>query len=176
MTIQPLSDIILDVANAADPVRAAATKEKLAQASGVDFASLLSGSAPSSVGQKWSDVSHARFFSDTTGKPLALGTGADEAKRGLETLIAKMLIETMLPKEGPATYGQGTAGDAAMAPQGALVAKTELLETANDFREVTIPVTDPGGVNELFFIAHARTPQKSGVLDLNWINFTNRKK
>jgi hypothetical protein len=110
MTIQPLSDIILDVANAADPVRAAATKEKLAQASGVDFASLLSGSASSGVGQKWSDVSHARFFSDTTGKPLASGSGADEAKRGLETLIAKMLIETMLPKEGPATYGQGTAG------------------------------------------------------------------
>lgn len=61
-------------------------------------------------------------------------------------------------------------------PQGALVAKAELLETANDFREVTIPVTDPGGVNDLFFIAHARTPQKSGVLDLNWVNFTNRKK
>ena len=61
-------------------------------------------------------------------------------------------------------------------PQGALVAKTDLLETANDFREVTIPVTDPGGVNDLFFIAHARTPQKSGVLDLNWVNFTNRKK
>lgn len=60
--------------------------------------------------------------------------------------------------------------------QGALVAKTDLLETANDFREVTIPVTDPGGVNDLFFIAHARTPQKSSVLDLNWINFTNRKK
>ena len=56
-------------------------------------------------------------------------------------------------------------------PQGPLVAKTELPETTNDFREVTIPVTDPGGVNDLFFIARARTPQKSGVLDLNWVQF-----
>jgi len=110
MTIQPISDIILDVANAADPVRAAATKEKLAQASGVDFASLLAGSTPQASGQNWSDVSRARFFSDATGKPLVSGHGADEAKRGLETLIAKMLIETMLPKESAATYGQGTAG------------------------------------------------------------------
>ncbi len=61
-------------------------------------------------------------------------------------------------------------------PQGTIVAKTELLETANDFREVTIPVIDPGGVNDLFFIARAGTPQKSGVLDLNWVHFTNRKK
>ncbi len=61
-------------------------------------------------------------------------------------------------------------------PQGTLVAKTELLETANDFREVTIPINNPGGVNDLFFIAHAKAPQKGGAIDLNWVNFNNRKK
>jgi cytochrome c len=64
----------------------------------------------------------------------------------------------------------------AASPQGTLVAKTELLETTNDFREITIPVTDPGGVNDLFFIAHSKKIQKSGIIDLNWVYFTNRKK
>ena len=38
-------------------------------------------------------------------------TSSDEAKRGLETLVAKMMVETMLPKGGEATFGKGTAGE-----------------------------------------------------------------
>jgi hypothetical protein len=110
MTIQPLSDIIMDVANAADPLRAAAAKQKLAEASGGDFASLLEGASHLRAGTSWSEVSRARFFSDQTGRSLAAGDQSDEAKRGLETLIAKMLVETMLPKENAATFGHGTAG------------------------------------------------------------------
>ena len=61
-------------------------------------------------------------------------------------------------------------------PEGALVAKTERLDPAKDFREVTIPVTNPGGVNDLFFIARSAPKAKGGALDLNWVNFSNQKK
>ena len=110
MTIQPVSDIILDVANAADPARAAAAKQRLAEAAGGYFTHLFSNTSHSND-HSWSDVSRARFFSDTSGRASSGAGTSDDAKRGLETLIAKMLIETMLPKESEASFGKGTAGN-----------------------------------------------------------------
>lgn len=111
MTIQPLSDIILDVANAADPAKVAAVKQKLAEATGGNFAALLAEGAPRATSLQWSDEARSRFFSAPTGRAVTdKNTGVDEAKRGLETLIAKMMVESMLPKEGPATFGSGSAG------------------------------------------------------------------
>jgi hypothetical protein len=111
MSVQPLSDIILDVANAADPAKVAAVKQRLAQASAGDFAALLGGAerAPSNG---WSASTKANFFSAPAGaRSVERNTAPDEAKRGLETLVAKMMVETMLPKEGAATFGKGTAGN-----------------------------------------------------------------
>lgn len=111
MSVQPLSDIILDVANTADPVKVAAVKQRLAEASGGDFAALLGGSERASS-NGWSASAKASFFSAPTGaRIIESNTGADEAKRGLETLVAKMMVEAMLPKEGEATVGKGTAGN-----------------------------------------------------------------
>lgn len=110
MSIQPLSDIILDVANAADPVKVAAVKQRLAEASGGDFAALLSG-AERPPAADWSASAKAQFFSAPTGARIfERNIDSTEAKRGLESLVAKMMIETMLPKEGAATFGKGTAG------------------------------------------------------------------
>jgi hypothetical protein len=111
MSVQPLSDIILDVANAADPVKVAAVKQRLAEASGGDFAALLGGSEAASF-RDWSASAKANFFAAPTGARIVeSNTSPDEAKRGLETLVAKMMLETMLPKEGEATFGKGTAGN-----------------------------------------------------------------
>lgn len=110
MSIQPLSDIILDVANAADPVKVAAVKQKLAEAAGGDFAALLGG-AERTAPARWSEQARSQFFSAPEGARVAeKAGGVDEAKRGLETLVAKMMVETMLPKEGESTFGKGTAG------------------------------------------------------------------
>lgn len=109
MSIQPISDIVLDVANAADPARVAAVKQRLAEAAGGDFASLLGVAPPPSASFSWSEQAKARFFSAPTGAPEKSG-GAEQAKRGLETLVAKMMFETLLPKEGETTFGKGTAG------------------------------------------------------------------
>ena len=115
MSIQPISDIILDVANAADPVKVAAVKQKLAEASGADFAALLlgggTGASERTSAAGWSEQAKSQFFSAPTGARIVeKGAREDEAKRGLETMVAKMMIETMLPKEGAATFGKGTAG------------------------------------------------------------------
>jgi flagellar protein FlgJ len=111
MSVQPLSDIILDVANAADPVKVAAVKQRLAEASGGDFAALLGGSEAAPF-HDWSASAKANFFASPTGARIVeSNTSPDEAKRGLETLVAKMMLETMLPKEGEATFGKGTAGN-----------------------------------------------------------------
>lgn len=115
MSIQPISDIILDVANAADPAKVAAVKQRLAEAAGGDFAALLGSGVPASSSTeftKWSGPARAQFFSAPTGaRVIERNTSSDEAKRGLETLVAKMMVETMLPKGGEATFGKGTAGD-----------------------------------------------------------------
>ncbi len=115
MSIQPISDIILDVANAADPAKVAAVKQRLAEAAGGDFAALLGSGAPASSptgSTQWSEPARAQFFSAPTGaRVIERNTSSDEARRGLETLVAKMMVETMLPKSGGATFGKGTAGD-----------------------------------------------------------------
>jgi cytochrome c len=60
-------------------------------------------------------------------------------------------------------------------PQGPLVAQTGPLDAAGGFREVTIPVSDPGGVNDLVFLARTEPAQKGSVLDLNWVHFVKKK-
>ena len=70
MSIQPISDIILDVANAADPAKVAAVKQRLAEAAGGDFAALLGSGVPASSSTeltKWSGPARAQFFSAPTG-------------------------------------------------------------------------------------------------------------
>lgn len=61
-------------------------------------------------------------------------------------------------------------------PQGPLVAQTGPLDAADGFREVTIPVTDPGGVNDLVFLARTEPARKGSVLDLDWVHFAKRKR
>src|SRR3954471_5422453 len=92
MSIQPISDIILDVANAADPVKVAAMKQKLADAAGGDFAAVLLGGSGSGTVRSgaagWSEEAKSQFFSAPTGARIVdKSASADEAKRGLETLV-----------------------------------------------------------------------------------------
>ncbi len=113
MAIQPVSDIILDVAMAADPSKASAAKQKLADAAGMEAAGFdaLVGSRSEASAPHWSEEARSRFFSAQTGPSVTKGAGGvDDAKRGLETLIAKMMVESMLPKDGGATFGKGSAG------------------------------------------------------------------
>ena len=113
MSINPVSDIVLDVARAADPARSRAAAEKLSSgdaldaAAGASFSHVLANSAArSSVsmpGQSGAGVSSARLL-----HPMDART---KAYKGLEQLVLKNLLENMLPKASAGYFGSGTAGD-----------------------------------------------------------------
>lgn len=113
MSIQPVSDIILDVAMAADPAKVSAAKQRLSElgdASGAgSFGEVLSAQT-GETSTRWSPLAEARFFSAPTGVAIKEKASMDQAKRGLETLVAKMLVESMLPKEGGTFFGKDNAG------------------------------------------------------------------
>ena len=107
MAISPASDLILDVARAADPQKAMATTRTLAAAPGDpsgDFAAALDrlpSSVPLPGGMSYRNPVAAL---DEKLNP------ARKAEVGLESMLLKSMIEEMLPKEASHVYGAGVAG------------------------------------------------------------------
>ncbi len=58
--------------------------------------------------------------------------------------------------------------------EGALIANAETVDRVGEFREILLPVHDPGGLNDLVFIAKTHPAHKGNVLDLNWILFSDK--
>ena len=132
MSIQPPSDIVLDVARAADPAlyKAAAarlnnsaaapsvsTPEEAAKFDSVlaetagDDPPALSGGLPTPM---FFDAAATvtRMKNDTAltmPKPSATGYAAD-AYRGFEAMVLSTFVEGMLPQSSEAVFGTGTAG------------------------------------------------------------------
>ncbi|WOJ88664.1 rod-binding protein [Methylocapsa polymorpha] len=119
MSIKPVSDIVLDVAKAADPIKSLAVTEKLARLQASDealdsgFSNVL-GAAAGSVETKaaqtdlLSQMSHIGAGSFRTLAPVDART---KAYKGLEQLVLQSLVETMLPKDAGDVFGHGSAGD-----------------------------------------------------------------
>jgi hypothetical protein len=116
MAISPVSDLILDVARAADPQKAGAATRVLSDgaapggaapsgaATSAEFSSTLSQSAsPADIG---------RYAYNNPGATLTPAmTPARKAAVGLESMLLKSMIDEMLPKDAPDVYGSGVAGD-----------------------------------------------------------------
>lgn len=119
MSIKPVSDIVLDVARAADPIKSFAAAEKLArlgpaeQGANNSFATLLGASkigAAANIGP----ADPRSQIALNGGSPVAkLGQmdARTKAYKGLEQLLLQNLVENMLPKESSAVFGSGSAGD-----------------------------------------------------------------
>lgn len=109
MAINPPSDIVLDVARAADPARWQAAADKLVGAAGAKPAD---APAFASFVEALRTSAHAgappRPFSAL--EPVA-GGRANDAYRAFEAFFLQSFIQSMLPKHSEATYGSGTAGD-----------------------------------------------------------------
>ncbi len=108
MAISPASDLILDVARAADPRQAMATTKILAAASGDvsgDFVAALDR-LPSSAALP-SGMSYKNPVAALTEKQ----TPARKAEIGLASMLLKSMVDEMLPKEASDVYGAGVAGD-----------------------------------------------------------------
>jgi flagellar protein FlgJ len=104
MAIKPPSDIVLDVARAADPVRHLAAAERLARLAspaepdGDRFASLLG------------DLDRPASASFCANRP-AGGAKVPDAYKSFEGFFLQSFIQSILPKSTDATYGDGTAGE-----------------------------------------------------------------
>jgi len=132
MSISPPSDIVLDVARAADPARYAEAAARLTRpaagsAAAEPFAVVLAPPPPANA-------------APPPPAPRSADPAAD-AYRGFEAMVLATLIEATIPDELSAVYGSGTAGDlwksmlaeqfgAAMAEAGGIGIARQLAEQA----------------------------------------------
>ena len=105
MSISPPSDIVLDVARAADPTRRAEATRRLARLAhdGVDLDRTLSGAAGPSAQQS------AAPGKTMPPPPDTMRSDAAKAYRGFEGMVLATFVEAAFP-ESVAAFGAGTAG------------------------------------------------------------------
>jgi flagellar protein FlgJ len=116
MAIDASSDIVLEVAKAADPTRAAAVAQRLNALSGAagaagadtaDFADTLAATASAATSGPSKANARARLS--------AVADAADEkaakVKTGFEAVMLNSFVSEMLPKDTSSVFGQGLAGD-----------------------------------------------------------------
>lgn len=98
MAISPPSDIVMDVARAADPAAAQAARTRLASLASqrVDAARFEPTGTPSATA--------ARMPADHK-------SPAAEAFQKFEAVVLQTFIQSMLPKDTESVYGQGMAGE-----------------------------------------------------------------
>lgn len=125
MAISPPSDIILGVANAADPRKYRAAVEKLARASGqaggpaVELAEPAAGLSAGGAATAPLPAKNTRLAShgpDTRPgvfshaiRP-ATDPGEPETYKPFETFLVQTFVEAMLPKDAESVFGKGPAG------------------------------------------------------------------
>ncbi len=112
MAISPVSDLILDVARAADPQKASATTRALAAAGneplqGADFAATLDRAPAARPATR--DYSYQNRVAAAAKN--GMQSAASKAAVGLESVLLKSFIDQMLPKDAVEVFGGGVAGD-----------------------------------------------------------------
>lgn len=113
MAISPPSDIVSDVARAADPARYQAAAQKLLNgASAVDGAS-FEDAVKSVAGQPLMAYGADVYTLRNSLRNDAESTSAARTKKAhqeFEAYILQTFVESMLPKDAENTYGKGNAG------------------------------------------------------------------
>jgi len=99
LAISPPSDIVLDVARAVDPEKLEAARARLANRTTAAAAGLT----------------EAFSAGDLRNSPLAVdasaGSETPETYRNFEAMVLSTFVQSMMPKEAGAVYGEGMAGD-----------------------------------------------------------------
>jgi len=117
MAIDPPSDVVLEVAKAADPTRAAAAAQRLnalggaGAANAADFATTLAQTTPtaSPAAALAVDAGNARArFVDAAS---AASDKEAKTRTDFEAMVLNGFVKEMLPKNDSAVYGEGLAGD-----------------------------------------------------------------
>ncbi|MEW6256083.1 MAG: rod-binding protein [Pseudomonadota bacterium] len=119
MGIQPPSDLIVDVINAADPAKAQAMATRLRQAS-TSSAMAFSGQFDSQmrqVGLPPEQMALMGPFSTTSLRNAAVLAqkdpvqGNSEKFQQFEAMVLSSFVQNMMPTKAPTVFGTGTAGD-----------------------------------------------------------------
>ncbi len=124
MSISPPSDIILDVARAADPERYRVAADRLARIGSasasekMDFAAIFGALTGSSAPSARPDLNaQAQSVADRLVRAEWHGNSAnsgpvssEKAQRDLEGMLLQNVIESILPKDSGGLYGGGVAG------------------------------------------------------------------
>jgi Rod binding domain-containing protein len=118
MSISPPTDIILDVARAADPVRyheatARLTRLSAGAAPAGGFGDALKAAGPPPAEAVSADVREAlnRMRPAVSSGARQPAGKADKAYQGFEAVALTSFVEEMLPKDAGAVFGTGTAGE-----------------------------------------------------------------
>ncbi len=112
MPISPPSDIILGVANAADPLKSRAAAEELARVAGAKVPE-----AEAAPGVKFELPQAAQAVQPraklqlTADTPAAQSAAKLKAYKEFEAFLLQSFIESILPKDSAGYFGGGTAGE-----------------------------------------------------------------
>jgi peptidoglycan hydrolase FlgJ len=114
MAFNPRTDIVLEVASAADPSRANLAAQRLdaiagSNASAADFAADLDRASPASAtSAPLGSAADARSrLAEAAGGP----DKVRQAKTQFEAMMLNSFVGELLPKDSGEVFGQGTAGD-----------------------------------------------------------------
>jgi peptidoglycan hydrolase FlgJ len=114
VAITPPTDIVLDVARAADPEKYRAAVERLARLRGSAPASEPFNPAPvQAATTKAPDASDPRT-TVTRSVQSSIGNGADrrlDVYGQFEAFVLQTFVQSMLPKNATSVFGSGTAGE-----------------------------------------------------------------
>src|SRR3712207_24005 len=113
MAISPPSDIVNDVARAADPARYQAAAQKLLEgasaADGASFEDAFKAASGSPLMASGADVYTLRNSLRNDAESLNAAK-TKKAHQEFEAYILQTFVESMLPKDAENTYGKGNAG------------------------------------------------------------------
>ena len=115
MTFNPRTDVVLEVASAADPSRASLAAQRLnaiagSNAPAADFAANLDRAAGAATAMASQTVNAA----DARSRLAEAAGGADklgQAKTQFEAMMLNSFVGELLPKDTASVFGQGMAGD-----------------------------------------------------------------
>jgi flagellar protein FlgJ len=113
LAISPPSDIVLDVARAADPARYRAAVERLTQMSGLASGALdAAGAAYEGISDALAPVLQGLpdFRGKLSGLPEASTPAVPESYRKFEAFVLQSFVQTMLPENATHVFGEGNAG------------------------------------------------------------------
>jgi len=107
VAIAPLSDIVLDVARAADPERYRAAAERLARLRATTAAAAVTAQTSAAP----ADPAAAANRSIDAGAPVQGPRRGLDAYGQFEAFVLQSFIQSMLPRNAANVYGSGTAGE-----------------------------------------------------------------